>query len=289
MPREARRLRDLFRDAWRDWNDDNASRLAAALAYYTAISLAPMIVLAVMVLELLHFEQQSVIENQMGLLMGEAGREVAGQMIQSAQKSEGWLAGISSFLVLLWGASNVFAQLQDSLDTIWEVKPKPGQRWTEILRKRFVSFAMVLGIGFLLLTSLLVSAVLAGIADRLSGGTGVFAFALDLSLTIALATGFFAAVFKILPDVVIAWRDVMLGAVFTALLFVIGKYALALYLTQGSTASAYGAAGSLAAVLIWVYYSAQIMFFGAELTQARAAQLGREIVPARGAVPILPA
>jgi len=210
-------------------------------------------------------------------------------MIESAQQHEGWLAGAASFLVLLWGASNVFAQLQDALNTIWEVQPRPGQSWAQVIRNRFLSLAMVLGIGFLLLTSLFLSALLAAIADRIAGeGEGV-AFLLDAALTLCLTTGFFAAVFKVLPDVEVAWRDVLPGAAFTALAFALGKYLLAWYLAQGSTASAYGAAGSLAAVLIWVYYSAQILFFGAELTQARAAQLGREIVPARGAVPILPA
>jgi membrane protein len=279
----------LLRQAWRDWSEDNASRLAAALAYYTAISLAPLVVLAVMALELVHLEQQHLIEDQMGLLMGDAGREVAAQMIQSARTHEGWLAGAFSFLVLLWGASNVFAQLQDSLNTIWEVQPRPGRRWTEVVKDRFLSFAMVLGIGFLLLTSMLASALLAALADRLAGEAGAAAFGLDALLTLGLATGFFAAVFKVLPDVVIAWRDVLPGAALTAVAFALGKYLLALYLAQGSTASAYGAAGSLAAVLIWVYYSAQIMFFGAELTQARAAQRGREIVPARNAIPIVPA
>jgi membrane protein len=280
---------EVLRQAWRDWNEDHASRLAAALAYYTAISLAPMIVLGVMGLDFLGVQHQQVIEEQMGQLMGDAGREMATQMIQSTDTTQGWLAGSFSFAVLLWGASNVFAQLQDSLNTLWEVQPRPGQGWVEVVKKRFLSFAMVLGIGFLLLTSLVVSAVLAGVSERLAGEATALAFALDTLLTIAFATGFFAAVFKLLPDVVIAWRDVIGGALFTAVAFTVGKHLLALYLAQGSTASAYGAAGSLAAVLIWVYYSAQIMFFGAELTQARADKLGREIVPARGAVPILQA
>ena len=279
----------LLRQAWRDWNEDHASRLAAALAYYTAISLAPMIVLGVMALELLHFQEPHLIEEQMALLMGEAGREITQQMIESAQQHEGWLAATTSFVVLLWGASNVFAQLQDSLNTIWEVQPRPGQSWGEVVRNRFLSLAMVLGIGFLLLVSLFLSAVLTALADRIAGEGEIVAFALDALLTLCLTTAFFAAVFKVLPDVKIAWRDVVPGAAFSAVAFTVGKYLLAWYIAAGSTASAYGAAGSLAAVLSWVYYSAQIMFFGAELTQARAAQIGREIVPARGAIPILPA
>jgi membrane protein len=276
----------LFRCAWRDWNEDNASRLAASLAYYTALSLAPMVVLGALLLKFLGFEGQQVIEQQTGMLMGEPGREMAREMIASAKASEGWFAAIASFAVLVWGASNVFAQLQDSMNTIWEVQLRPDLGWGETIRRRFLSMAMVFGIGFLLLTSMFVSTLLAGIAQRVAGDVAVVTTLIDTLLTCAVTTAFFAAIFKVLPDVKVGWRNVFPGAVLAAVLFAIGKNLLAWYLAAGSTASAFGAAGSLAAVLVWVYYSAQIMFFGAEFTQAHAEVHGHRIVSDADVIPV---
>ena len=283
---QAKAYLPLFKDAWKDWSEDKASRLAAALAYYTALSLAPMIVLGVLLLGTLNMDGAKVIEDQMTMLMGQSGGAMAKEMVSSAKASSGWLAGTVSILVLLWGASNVFAELQDSMNTIWEVRPRPDMGWMATIKKRFLSMAMVLGIGFLLLTSLLVSTVLSGMAHKLAGEGKIVGFLLDVVLTLLVTTAFFSAIFKLLPDVKITWKDVLPGAILTAVLFTIGKYLLTLYLTKGSTASAYGAAGSLAAVLIWVYYSAQIMFFGAEFTQAYANKYGSAIQPDEDAVPV---
>ena len=283
---QAKAYLPLFKDAYKDWSEDKASRLAAALAYYTALSLAPMIVLGVMALGALHMDGQNVIVDQMTMLMGKSGGEMAQTMVESAKTSSGWLAGTISILVLLWGASNVFAELQDSMNTIWEVQPKPDLGIWGTIKKRFLSMAMVLGIGFLLLTSLLVSTVLSGMAHKIAGEGKVVGFLLDVVLTLLVTTAFFSAIFKLLPDVKITWKDVLPGAILTAVLFTLGKYLLTWYLTKGSTASAYGAAGSLAAVLIWVYYSAQIMFFGAEFTQAYARKFGSGIQPDEDAIPV---
>ena len=285
-PHGWQRWASLFRCAWRDWNEDNASRLAASLAYYTALSLAPMVVLGALLLKYLGFEGQQVIEQQTAMLMGEAGREIARETIASAKSSEGWIAAVASFALLVWGASNVFAQLQDSMNTIWEVQLRPDLGWGETIRRRFLSMAMVFGIGFLLLSSMFVSTLLAAIADRLAGDAALVTTLLDTLLTCAVTTAFFAAIFKVLPDVKVGWRDVFPGAVLAAVLFAIGKNLLAWYLAAGSTASAFGAAGSLAAVLVWVYYSAQIMFFGAEFTQAYAEVHGHRIVADADAIPV---
>ena len=276
---------ELFRSAWRDWNEDQASRLAAALAYYTALSLAPMVVLGVVLLKFLGIDGQQAIEQQMSMLMGDAGREIAREMIVSARASDGWLAAIASSAVLLWGASNVFAELQSSMNAIWEVQLRPDLSWRETIRRRFLPVAMVFGIGFLLLTSLFVSTLLAAIVSEVAGDVAVIGTLVDAVLTFAVTTAFFAAIFKVLPDLKVGWRNVLPGAVVAALLFTVGKNLLAWYLAAGTTASSFGAAGSLAAMLIWVYYSAQIMFFGAEFTQAHAQLHDAPIVYDRDAIP----
>jgi membrane protein len=286
MRRKDRSIRRILQCAWRDWNEDNASRLAAALAYYTALSLAPMVVLGVLLLKFLGLDGREVIEEQMAMLMGKAGSEMAREMIASVRTSDGWLAAIASGAVLIWGASNVFAALQDSMNTIWEVQLRPDLGWRETVKRRFLSMAMVFGIGFLLLTSLFASTVLAALARAIAGEVALVTTGVDAALTFSAATAFFAAIFKVLPDVRIGWRDVLSGAALSAALFTLGKHLLVWYLAIGSTTSAFGAAGSLAAVLIWVYYTAQIMFFGAEYTQAHAQVHGAKLTYAAGAIPV---
>src|SRR5262245_54407707 len=166
--RSKRSTREVLRCAWRDWNEDNASRLAAALAYYTALSLAPMVVLGVVLLKFLGLDGQQVIEQQVAMLMGDAGRQMAQEMISSARASDGWMAAVVSTALLVWGASNVFAQLQDAMNAVWEVQLRPDLGWGETIKRRFLSMAMVFGIGFLLLTSMFVSTLLAALARRIA-------------------------------------------------------------------------------------------------------------------------
>lgn len=283
----ANQIWSLLKQTYSDWTEDKASRLAAALAYYTAISLAPLLVLSVILLQFVTDNAQTKIEGQMGMLMGPTGQDIATQMIENAQTTGGGiLASIFSLLVLLWGASNVFAELQDSMNTIWEVKPKPDAGWGIVFKKRFLSLAMVFGVAFLLLVSLLLSTVLGAIVTRIAGEGKVVGYALDIVLTVGVTTVLFGAIFRLLPDVKVTWSDVWVGAALTAVLFTIGKYLLTIYLNKGSTASAYGAAGSLAAVLIWVYYSAWIMFFGAEFTQVYANREGSKVQPEEHAEPL---
>jgi membrane protein len=276
----------LTKEACKEWSEDKASRLAAALAYYTAISIAPLLVLAVTILGWMSLDGRAVVENQMAVLMGSTGQQAAQTMIDAAKQQSGFWPTVISLVILLFGASGVFAELQDSLNTIWEVQPDPQAGWMETIKKRFFSLTMVFGVIFLLLTSLIISTVLGAVVHRFAGEGKVVGFFLDVVLSLIVYTGVFALLFKYLPDVKIGWRDVSVGAILTAVLFAIGKYALTLYLTKGSTASAYGAAGSLAALLIWVYYAAQILFFGAEFTKVYAEKYGGYHAPERGAVPV---
>ena len=192
-------------------------------------------------------------------------------------------------MTLLFGASGVFGQLQDALNTIWEVKPKSGRGFWGFVKDRFLSFTMVMGVAFLLLVSLLITAALASfglVAERLPESVQWIAQITNMVVSFIVITALFAMMFKLLPDVKMAWSDVWLGAVVTAVLFTAGKFAIGLYLGHSSMASSYGVAGSFVVLLVWTYYSWQILFFGAELTQVYANEHGSRIVPAENAVPL---
>ncbi len=283
----------LLKDTYAEWSEDRVPRLAAALAYYTTFSLAPLLVVIIALAGAV-FGAEAVrgrLDDQIrGLLGADAARSVQ-QMVQSAtaHSSAGIVATTLSLVALILGATGVFGELQDSLNTIWEVKPKPGRGLRGIVQDRLLSFGMVLAIAFLLVVSLVASAVIAGIGAFVGGWVGAFEplwHLVDVVVSIAVLSLLFGAIFKWLPDVEIAWRDVWVGAVATSVLFTIGKLLLGLYLGRSSTMSVYGAAGSLVVLLIWVYYSAQILFFGAELTQVWANRYGRRVVPSPNAEPV---
>jgi membrane protein len=283
---------ELLKATIADWQEDKASRLAAALAYYTVFSLAPLLVIVIAIAGLVFGPEaaRDQIDNQLQSLLGRDGAEAAQTMIASANKpTTGIIASIINIAILLFGASGVFAQLQDALNTVWEVAPKPGQGIISVIRSRFLSFSMVLGIGFLLLVSLVLSAGLAAVGAYLSHllpGLDFLWQIVNFVISFGVITLLFAMIYKILPDAKIAWGDVWIGAAITALLFTIGKFLIGLYLGNASVGSAYGAAGSLVVLLIWVYYSAQILFFGAEFTQVYATKYGSRIVPAKNAVAV---
>jgi membrane protein len=287
---KAKDIVGLLKQTWTEWQEDKASRLAAALAYYTAFSIAPLLVIVIAIVAFV-FGQEAAeggISQQLKELVGSPGAEAMQAMIKSAQKpTEGTIATIISVVILFFGATGVFSELQDSLNTIWEVAPKPGVKG--LVRNRILSFAMVLAIGFLLLVSLLVSAVLAGLSNFLGGlipGLDFLWPTVNFLISFGVITLLFALMFKFLPDAKIAWGDVWIGAAITALLFTIGKSLIGLYLGNSSVGSTYGAAGSLVVLLLWVNYSAQILFFGAEFTQVYANKYGSRIVPAENAVPL---
>lgn len=283
LPPRARSILQLFKQAASEWSDDNAPTYAASLSYYTLFSVAPMLVIAVSVAGMVFGEEaaRGQIQAQLQGLVGSSGAEVIGQMMISASKpSSGILATALGVIVLAFGATGVFVQLQDALNHIWNVKPPPRNGVIAFLRTRFLSFAMVLAIGFLLLVSLVVSAVLAAVGawfEHLLPGWTVLWQVLNFSVSFGVITVLFAMMYKVLPDTSVAWKDVWLGAAVTSLLFTLGKLGIGLYLGHSAVASSYGAAGSLAVVLVWVYYSAQILFLGAEFTQVYARSHGSRI------------
>jgi membrane protein len=282
----------LVKETFEEWDRDKASRLAAALAYYTAFSLAPILVISIGIAGMVLGERaaQGEIVAQLEGLVGTKGARLIEEMIAASRKpSHGVAATAVGFAVLLFGATGAFGQLQDSLNTIWEVKPRPGRGWRGIVRDRLFSLTMVLGTGFLLLVSLVLSAALAGVGAYLNDFLLLpepLLHVLNLVLSLVLVTLLFALIFKVVPDAKIAWRDVWIGAGITALLFSLGKFLIGLYLGKSTIASSFGAAASLAILLIWIYYSAQILFIGAEFTQVYATRFGSRIRPARGAVPV---
>lgn len=282
----------LFQEAFQEWNEDKASRLAAALAYYTVFSIAPLLIIVIAIAGAVFGEDaaRGEIVNQIQGLVGRDGAEFIETAIQNANRPQaGTIASVISVALLLLGATGVFIELQNSLNTIWEVQVKPGRGVKNIFRQRFLSFAMVVCIGFLLLVSLVVSTVLAALVNYFSGllpGLDFLWQLLNFAISFIVTTLLFGLIFKVLPDVRITWADVLIGAIITSLLFSIGRFLLGQYLGNSSFGSAYGAAGSVVVILAWVYYTAQILFFGAEFTQVYAKKYGRRIVPTHNAMPI---
>lgn len=281
--RGMKRIFALFKKTWTEFSDDKAQRLGAALAYYTIFSLGPILLIAVSIAGLV-FGKEAAQGRIASELQGVFGANVATQlntMIASAgKKGTGTIAMIIGIVTLLLGAAGVFGQLKDALNTIWNVEPKKSGGIMTTIRQRFLSMAMVLGVGFLLLVSLVIDAAISAmghwISARFPGGETLFQI-IQLLVSLGVITVLFAMIFRYLPDTDIEWRDVWLGAGFTAFLFVIGKFALGLWLGKGSVGSAYGAAGSLVILLVWIYWSAQILFFGAEFTQVYANAHGSRI------------
>jgi len=276
-----------------DWYEDRAQRLGAALAYYTVFALTPGLIIVMAVAGfLLGPGAEGQIVEQFRELIGKQGAEAIAATIQSARKETLGATGTALALIpLVFGLWGVFGELQDGLNTIWGVTPKPGRRIRDMVKERFLSFAMVVGIGFLLLVSLVLSAWLAAVSAYV--GTFLPAPApvlegVNFLISFAVITGSFAMVFKLLPDVKVAWRDVWLGAAVTSLFFTIGKLLIGLYLGRSAVASAYGAAGSLVVIVVWVYYSAQILLFGAEFTKVWTRRRGSGFVPEKTAVAVTP-
>ncbi|KAB8335759.1 YihY/virulence factor BrkB family protein [Scytonema tolypothrichoides VB-61278] len=283
---------ELFQETFQEWSKDKASRLAAALSYYTIFSIAPLLIIVIAIVGAVKGEDAATgaIKQQLEGLVGTSSAEVIQNAIKSAsQPKTGTIASIISVVVLLFGATGLFTELQDALNTIWEVQPKPGRVMKNMVRQRVTSFAMVLAIGFLLLVSLVISGVLAALVgyfkNVIPGVDFIWQF-VNFIVGFAITTLLFGLIFKVLPDVKITWSDVLTGAALTAFLFSIGRYLLGQYLGNGSFGSAYGAAGSVVIILAWVNYAAQILFFGAEFTQVYARKYGSRIVPDKHAIPL---
>ncbi len=280
----------ILKTAGSQWLDDKASLLGAALAYYTIFSIAPLLVIAVAVGGLL-FGQKAVeghVAEQLENVLGTDGAQTVQTMLVNAhQPTSGITATVIGGVMLFFGAAGLFVQLQDVMNTIWKVRPKPGRAIRDFIRDRLLSFVMVLGTAVLLLVSLGISAALHVVGSLLGDWqTTARNEVFHLLASLVIFTLQFGLLYRIVPDAKIRFRDVWLGAGLTALLFTLGKWLIGLYLGQAGIASAYGAAGSFAALLVWVYYSAQIFLFGAEFTKAHAEFYGTPIVPTDNAVAV---
>jgi len=282
----------MVKEAFTDWNEDNAPRLGAALSYYTIFSIAPLLLISIAVAGLAFGADaaQGRVVAQIQGLVGRTAAEAIQGMLESARKpGQGLVATVFGAATLLFGAGGAFNELRGALDVIWEIPPRKGGGLLAMIRERLASFAMVLVVGFLLLVSLVISAGIS--AFEVKGtfpGSGVVLQVVNNGVSLAVITVLFALIFKYLPDAhpPVAWKDIWVGALITAALFTLGKYAIGFYLGRSSVASAYGAAGSVVLLLVWVYYSAQILFFGAELTQVYARRHGSRLgVTAGEAVP----
>ena len=283
-------LLGLLKEAFKDWGEDKASRLGAALAYYTIFSIGPLLVVVIAIAGFVFGDEAASgqIVGTIGGVVGENGASMIQEMVKSANKpGAGTIASIIGFATLLLGAAGLFGQLKDALNTIWEVQPRPGLGIIGALKKNVLSFGMVVGTGFLLLASLVVNAALAALGDflvdKLPGGPLVWQI-VNYLISLGVVTLLFALIFKVLPDVNIPWGIVWVGAAVTAFLFVVGQVALGFYFGISDPGSAFGAAGSLVIILVWIYYSAQILFFGAEITQANARLRGAPVTPSKDAV-----
>ena len=285
----------VVKQTFSEFSDDKCPRLGAALAYYTVFSIVPLLLIAVGVTGWIlnrhnpdHPENNPIVKQVTSLVGGEGGQAIQSMVKASAQHQKGGkVATIIGIATLLFGASGVFGQLQDALNTIWEVTPKPGRGVWGFIHDRFLSFAMVGGVCFLLLVSLIISAALSAMHHFMGNslpGLHYLWSVLNFVVSLGVVSLLFAMMYKVLPDVKMAWRDVWIGALATAVLFEIGKWAIGMYLGRAGVASTYGAVGSLVVLLLWVYYSSQIFLLGAEFTQVYSREMGSNYVPAENAV-----
>jgi membrane protein len=285
----------LLRQTFDEWNDDKAPRLGAALAYYFLFSIAPLLLIATAVAGLIYGEEaaRGQVAAEISATFGRAGARAIEDLLHHTSRSgAGLVATLVGFATLLVGAAGGFWQLQDALNTVWKVAPRPGRGLLGIVRDRFLSFLIVLGSGLFLLGTLVATTALAAVSHQftlpeLPGGLSLWQLVNGLVSVLSI-TILFALIYKLLPDVRVAWGDVWFGSALTALLFTIGKQLIGLYLAYAGVASAFGAAGSLVLILLWVYYSSQIFLFGAEFIRIHALHRGATIIPTANAVLLTP-
>lgn len=282
---------NILKATFTGFNDHKVTKLSGSLAYYTVFSMAPLLVVVISLCGIFLGQEaaQGKIYEQ---LAGFMGKETALQLQEIVSKAaigdKGIVAFIIGIVTLLIGATTVFADIQDSINTIWGLKAKPKRGWLKILQNRFLSFSVIISLGFILLVSLAITAVLDGFNARLqarySEVSVVVFYVLNQLLTLGVISLIFAVIFRVLPDAEIKWKDVLFGSVVTAILFMLGKSGISLYIGQSDVGSTYGAAGSLVILLLWTYYSSIILYIGAEFTKAYAVAYGSEIHPSQYAV-----
>jgi membrane protein len=274
----------FLKQTYAKWSDHNASRLGASVAFYSILSFAPLLVVMTGIIGLVfgHESAHQALVSEARQVIGDRGADTVNSLLRNAQKpASGIFASLIAFITLLFGASGVFTELQDALNIMWDAPKQEASGFMLTIKQRLFSFGMVLSVGFLLLVSLIISSWLAYLGHTFSGLIHVPSFVLQVinfALSFIVETALFALMFKYVPKVKVAWREVVVGAVGTAFLFTVGKFLLGIYLAKASVGSTYGAAGSLVAVVVWIYYSAQIFFFGAEFTRVYAERKRPEAV-----------
>jgi membrane protein len=279
----------LMRETVREWSEDGAAGIAAALAYYTIFSLAPLLIIIALVVGTFLDQQtleEGLISNVAATVGEDAAQTMRGLMVTENQTRSDTVGTIIWFSVMLWGASGIFAQLQKALNRIWEVRGKPGRSPLVFVKDRLLSFGVVAFAATLLLGGMIINTGLSAVLTK-SDQLAQFSLLLrplQVLVTLAITTVLFATMFKVLPDVTIRWKDVWVGAAFTAILFIIGQFVVGLYIANANIGSVFGAAGSLTVILVWIYYSAQILLFGAEFTEVWARHYGVHLQPDADAV-----
>ncbi len=284
-------LIEIFKCAFTGFSDNKVMKLSGSLAYYTVFSMAPLLIVIISLCGL--FLGREAVEGKIyGQLAGFVGSDTATQlqdMIKNASLAgKSKMAAIIGVITLLVGATSIFAEIQDSINSIWGLKPKPKRGWIKLLQNRVLSFSVIISLGFLLLVSLGVSSIIDGFSNRLTAhfpGVAIIVFyVINILITFSVTSLIFGVIFKVLPDGNIKWKDVLAGAMATAFLFMLGKFAISFYISKSNVGSTYGAAGSLVILLLWIYYSSLILYFGAELTKAYAVKYGSPIHPNQYAV-----
>jgi len=284
---------ETLKDTFKGFSDHKVMKLSGALAYYTVFSMGPLLIVIISLCGL--FLGREAVEGKVySVLVGFVGTDTAASLQDiiknAAVGDQSFVAVVIGGIVLLIGATTMFAEIQDSINTIWGLKPRPKRGWLKYLQNRFLSFSVIVSLGFLLLVSLAVTALVEILSDKLQQSfpevTVVVFYIVNLAITISISTIIFATIFKVLPDAKIKWRDVFAGAFVTAILFLVGKFGISLYISKTNVGSTYGAAGSLVILLVWVYYSAVILYLGAEFTKAYALKYGSAIHPSDYAVTI---
>lgn len=277
---------EVLKDSFAGFSNDNVTKLGGSLAYFTVFSVGPLLVVIISLCgiflgrEAIEGEIYSQLDNFMGKDTAKQLQEIIQKAAISGKSTVAATIGIATLLV---GATSIFAEIQDSINTIWGIKAKPKKGWLKIIQNRFLSFSVIVSLGFLLLVSLAVTTVLDGFSQRLQAAfpevTVVLFYIINQLVTFTVITTLFGVIFKVLPDAKIQWKDVLAGSMITALLFMLGKFGISFYISKTQVGSTYGAAGSLVVLLVWIYYSSLILYFGAEFTKAYAMKFGAEIHP----------
>lgn len=281
----------VLKNSFKGFSDDRIMKLSAALAYYTVFSVGPLLIVIVSVCSLF-FGREAIEGTIYGQIEGFVGKDAALQLQEiiknAAIGGKGKVAAIIGIVTLLIGATSMFGEMQDSINMIWGLKAKPKSAWWSLIKTRLLSFGVIGSLGFLLLVSLAISGLIEALSNRLMRYfpdiTLILFYIINLVINFCVISALFAVIFRVLPDARIRWKDVMAGAIATAILFMLGKFAISFYISKSEVGSTYGTAGSLVVLLVWIYYSSIILYFGAEFTKAYALKYGSEITPNKYAV-----